>query len=207
VQYAYHAIAASDEREAALTLLQTILLGGDASRLNRALVEEQRLAVAIGGGWPQGFDANLFHLQATLPVGRAPEPFEHALDAELECLVQQGVTEQELRRAKNITAADFWRGVATIDGKARLLGEYAVMHGDHRLLFTAPEAYERVTRDEILAVARAVFRPTLRTVGVLQPLGVGGGERQEEPAEAPRELGATFAAEAELAMGLQGSRE
>ncbi len=169
VQYAYHAIAAADPREPALNLLQTILVGGDASRLNRALVEEQRLAVAIGGGWPQGFDANLFHLQATLPAGKPPAKFEAALDAELQRLVQDGVNELELRRAKNIAAADFWRGVSTIDGKARLLGEYAVMHADHRLLFSAPEAYDGVTREDILAVARAVFDPARRTIGVLQP--------------------------------------
>ncbi|HEX4050863.1 MAG TPA: pitrilysin family protein [Steroidobacteraceae bacterium] len=207
VQYAYHAITAADEREPALNLLQTILLGGDASRLNRALVEEQRLAVAIGGGWPQGFDANLFHLQATLPADDAPEGFELALDAQLERLVQEGVSEQELRRAKNITAADFWRGVATIDGKARLLGEYAVMHGDHLRLFSAPEAYERVSREEVLAVARAVFRPTQRTVGVLQPLGVAPGTQQTQRAAAPAELGATYAAEIDLAMGLSSHEE
>jgi zinc protease len=171
VQYAYHAIAAADPREPALNLLQTILVGGDASRLNRALVEEQRLAVAIGGGWPQGFDANLFHLQATLPAAESSDKFEAALDVELERLVQDGVNELELRRAKNVAAADFWRGVSTIDGKARLLGEYAVMHADHRLLFSAPEAYESVTREDVLAVARAVFDPARRTIGVLQPRG------------------------------------
>ena len=169
VQYAYHAIAACDAREPALNLLQTILVGGDASRLHRALVEEQRLAVSIGGGWPQGFDANLFHLQATLPEGKSPEKFEAALDTQLERLVQDGVDEIELRRAKNIAAADFWRGVSTIDGKARLLGEYAVMHGDHRRLFDAPEAYDSVTRADVLAIARAVFDPARRTVGVLRP--------------------------------------
>ncbi len=73
------------------------------------------------------------------------------------------MTEQELRRAKNLAAADFWRGVSTIDGKARLLGEYAVMHGDYRLLFTAPAAYERVTRSDVAAIARAVFDPARRT--------------------------------------------
>jgi zinc protease len=207
VQYAYHAIAAADEREPALNLLQTILLGGDASRLNRALVEEQRLAVAIGGGWPLGFDANLFHLQATLPAGEAPEDFEQALDAQLDRLVQEGVSEQELRRAKNITAADFWRGVATIDGKARLLGEYAVMHADYRRFFSAPEAYERVSREEVLAVARAVFRPTQRTVGVLQPRGIAPDGAQSERTAASAELGATYAAEIDLAMGLSSPAE
>jgi zinc protease len=184
VQYAYHAIAAADEREPALNLLQTILVGGDAARLNRSLVEEQRLAVAIGGGWPQGFDPNLFHLQATLPSDASAALFMRALDRELEQITREGVSEAELRRAKNIAAVDFWRGVSTIDGKARLLGEYAVMRGDYRELFSAPAAYEAVTREEILAVARAVFDPERRTVGVLEPRALcAGADAQELEAE------------------------
>src|SRR5262249_15606640 len=54
VHYAYHSISTADALEPALNILHTILLGGDASRLNRALVEERKLAVWIGGGWPQG---------------------------------------------------------------------------------------------------------------------------------------------------------
>jgi len=170
LQLAYHAISASDARQPALNLLQTILVGGDASRLHRSLVEEQRLAVAIGGGWSEGFDPNLFVLHATLPEDGSLEVLQGALDAELTRLLRDGVSEGELRRAKNLAAADFWRGVATNDGKARLLGEYTVLHGDHRLLFDAPGRYERITGPELLEVARAVFVSERRTVGKLQPL-------------------------------------
>jgi zinc protease len=170
LQLAYHGISAADPRQPALNLLQTILVGGDASRLHHALVERQRLAVAIGGGWSEGFDPNLFVLHATLPEEGSLEAFESALDGELARIVREGVTDAELRRAKNLAAADFWRSVATIDGKARLLGEYTVLHGNHRLLFGAPAGYERVTRDELLEVARAVFAAERRTVGLLRPL-------------------------------------
>jgi zinc protease len=170
VHCAYRAIAAADPRAPALNILQTILLGGDASRLHRALVEEQKRAVAVSGGWAEGFDANLFTIQATLPEGGAPLALQHALDAELARLLDHGVSEAELRRGQNIVAADFWRGVSTIDGKARLLGEYAVLHGDHALLFRAPALYEAVTREDVMAVARRVFDPDRRTVGVLQPV-------------------------------------
>jgi zinc protease len=171
VQYAYHAIAASDPLEPALNLLQTILTGGHASRLHRALVEEKKLAVAIGGGWSEGFDANVFVIHATLAEDASVPEFEQALDAELAAIVEHGVTEQELRRAKNMAAADFWRGVSTIDGKARLLGEYAIMHGDYKLLFKAPQVYERVTRASVAKIARQVFNPDKRTIGVLLPSG------------------------------------
>jgi len=176
VHYAYHAIPAADPFEPALNILQTILVSGHASRLNRALVEEKKLAIAIDGGWSEGFDANIFVIHATLPAGGSVPDFEHALDAELERIVKDGVTDQELRRAKNLVAADFWRGVSTIDGKARLLGEYAVMHGDYKLLFAAPDAYERVTREDVAKIARQVFNADKRTIGVLAPQG---GEEPE----------------------------
>ncbi|MBS0387413.1 MAG: insulinase family protein [Proteobacteria bacterium] len=169
VQVAWHAISADDPRAPALNLLQTILTGGDAARLHRALVEERKLAVAVDSGWSEGFDPNIYSIYATLPEGGSSEAFEQALNAELAKLLASGVTAAELSRAKHQVAASFWRGVSTIDGKARLLGEYAVMHGDYRKLFTAPDAYERVTAADVLAVARDVFKPEHRTVGVLLP--------------------------------------
>jgi len=70
----------------------------------------------------------------------------------------------------------FWRGLATLDGKARMLGEYAVIHGDYRKLFTAPAAYDSVTAEQVLAVAREVFQKRHRTVGVLQPPAAAAGQ-------------------------------
>jgi len=170
VQVAWHAIAASDPGQPALNLLQMILVVGDASRLHRSLVEEQELAVSIGGGWAEGFDPNIFSIYATLPSDGSAGAFESALDAQLARLLEQGVSDRELERARNIAAMDFWRALSTIDGKARLLGEYAVMHDDYRLLFCAPQAYQRVTPEQLLAVARRVFNCERRTVGVFKPV-------------------------------------
>jgi zinc protease len=169
VQVAWHAITADDPRAPALNLLQTILTTGNASRLHRLLVEERKLAVDVASGWSEGFDPNTYTVYATLAQGASTEEYEQALNAELARLVDAGVTAAELARAKNQVAAMFWRGVSTLDGKARLLGEYAVLHGDYRKLFAAPEAYERVTPAQVLAVARDVFKPQQRTVGVLLP--------------------------------------
>ncbi len=142
VQVAWHGINADDPRAPALNLLQTILTEGDASRLNRVLVEERKLAVDVGSGWPEGFDPSIYTVYATLAEGASTAEYEKALNAEIARLVASGVTDAELARAKNQVAAAFWRGVSTLDGRAQLLGEYAVMHGDYRKLFAAPAAYE-----------------------------------------------------------------
>ncbi|MFO7277689.1 MAG: pitrilysin family protein [Pseudomonadota bacterium] len=169
LQYAYKAPAANDPRAPAASLLMSILVEGDASRLHRLLVEERKLAIEVSGYWHEGFDPGLFWLYLTLPEGSDPEHVQSVLDAELERITREGVTAAELQRAKNLTLASFWKQLATIDGKARLLGEFEVFHGDWRKLFDAPAQYEAVTRDEILAVARDILDRRRRTVGVLLP--------------------------------------
>ncbi|HVY82456.1 MAG TPA: pitrilysin family protein [Steroidobacteraceae bacterium] len=169
IQYAYKAPAAADARAPALSLLLSILVDGDASRLYRRLVEDQKLVIDIGGNWHEGFDPALVWLYFTLPEGADPEAVQPAIDAELARVVDSGVSAEELRRAKNLVAVSFWKKLATIDGKAQLLGEYEVFHGDWRRLFDAPAQFERVTAEQVQAVAREVLDVRRRTVGVLLP--------------------------------------
>src|SRR3984885_14360338 len=169
VQIAYKAPAAADVRGPAVNLLLSILVDGDSSRLHRMLVEERQLAIEVGGHWQEGFDPGLLWLFLTLPEGSDVSAVQAAVDAELATVVEQGVTDAELARAKNMTAAGFWKKLATIDGKAELLGEYEVFHGDWLKLFDAPAQFDRVTRAEVQAVAREILDKRRRTVGVLVP--------------------------------------
>jgi zinc protease len=169
LQYAYKAPAAADASGPAVNLLLSILVDGDSSRLHRALVEEKQLAIEVGGHWQEGFDPGLLWLFLTLPEGAEVAEVQAAVDAELAGVAEHGVTDAELARAKNMTAAGFWKKLATIDGKAQLLGEYEVFHGDWLKLFDAPAQVDRVTRAQVQAVAREILDKRRRTVGVLLP--------------------------------------
>ena len=169
LQYAYKAPAASDPRGPAVNLLLSILVDGDSSRLHRQLVEEKQVAIEVSGHWQEGFDPGLLWLYLTLPEGSDPEEVQAAVDTELAKVASHGVTAAELKRAKNMTSVGFWKRLATIDGKAQLLGEYEVFHGDWRKLFEAPAQFERVTLVEVQAVAREILDRRRRTVGVLVP--------------------------------------
>ena len=174
LQYAFKSPAVNDPRAAAVSLLLSILVEGDASRLHRLLVEKEKLAIDVSGYWHEGFDPALFWLYLTLPEGMNPQSVQTVLDAELARVVSDGVTESEMRRAKNLTAASFWKQVATIDGKAHLLGEYEVFHGDWSALFDAPARYEKVSLADIQAVAKDILDERKRTVGILLPSQDGG---------------------------------
>jgi len=169
LQYAYKAPAAADPRAPAVDLLLSILVDGDASRLHRSLVEDEQVAIEVSGHWQEGFDPGLLWLYLTLPEGADPAEARRCIDAQLAEIVRNGVTAVELSRAKNLAATGFWKKLATIDGKAQLLGEFEIFHGDWAKLFTAPAQFEKVTREDIHAVARDVLDPKRRTVGVLLP--------------------------------------
>ena len=184
LQYAYKAPAAADPRAPALSLLISILVDGDASRLYRELVERQKIVVDLGGHWHEGFDPALFWLYFTLPEGSDPESVQSIIDAQLAHVANEGVTAEELRRSKCMAAVAFWKKLSTIDGKAQLLGEYEIFHGDWSKLFTAAADYERVTAEEVQAIAREVLNVNRRTVGVLLP----DPEAEGEPADDELEL-------------------
>lgn len=167
LQVAYHGIAGADPRAPALELLMRILTDGDASRLHRRLVEEQRLAISVDGYADEGFDPGLVWFFLSLPAQGDLAAAEAALTRELAGVVREGVSAAELSRARNQALADFWRGLATIDGKAAALGEYAVLKGGYEKLFDAPAKYQAVTLDDIKQVAADLLDPTRRTVGTL----------------------------------------
>jgi len=184
--FAYKSPPANDPQGPAINLLMTILAEGDASRLHRQLVEEKKIAIDVGANFQEGFDPGLSWVLLTLPEGGDPANVEKVVDESLAQLVAQGVTEAELVRAKNLYASAFWKKLATIDGKASLLGEFDVFQGDYKKLFDAPATYEKVTREDIQKAAALVFQSRHRTVGVLK----------SPPAEAAPATPAPAAAEA-----------
>ena len=149
---AFHAGAAADPETLAMKLLLSILVDGDSSHLHRLFVEEEQLAISIGGFLFEGFDPGLL---------------EQRLFEELSRIADEGVTEAELEKARNISLAAFWRTMATINGKAAGLGEAAVFRGNYEKLFDLAQDIEAVSGTELKAVAVDVFRRGNATIGVL----------------------------------------
>ena len=168
LNYAYKSPAANDPQGPAINLLMSILTDGDASRLHRLLVEEKKLAIEVNGTFQEGFDPGLTWFQLTLPEGAKVDEVEKALDAALDDVVTKGVTDAELSRAKNLYASAFWKQLATINGKAYLLGQFDVFEGDYRKLFDSPAVYDKVTREDVQKAAAQVLQKNHRTVGVLE---------------------------------------
>ncbi|HLL27919.1 MAG TPA: pitrilysin family protein, partial [Xanthobacteraceae bacterium] len=91
----------------ALDVLAHVIGAGTLSRLYRTLVVDKALAVSAGA-WYGGtaFDATRFGLSATPRPGVSLEELEAAADAVVEEIAANGVTNQELARAKTRLVAD-----------------------------------------------------------------------------------------------------
>ena len=164
---AFHAGNATDPQTAPLNLLLNILVGGESSRLHRALVEDEEIALDVSGYQDEGFDPGLAYFSLTLPPGGDAAVVERRMLEELQRVIDEGVTEAELTKARNIVLADFWRDLATISGKASALGRHEVFLGDYESLFTQPEQLAAISIEDVQAAA-SIFRVENMTVGVLQ---------------------------------------
>ncbi len=165
---AFHAGRASDAETLAINMLLEIIVGGDSSRLHRLLVEELEIATYVGAWHHEGFDPSTVYFYLGLRSGVDPAEAETLLFDALETVIADGVTEAELNKVRNIMLADFWRAMATINGKASALGDFEVFHGSYEKLFDRSDAVDAVSVEDIRSAAAEVFRINNATIGVLQ---------------------------------------
>lgn len=164
----FHAGSATGPETQPLNLLLKILVDGSSSRLHRAFVEDEQIALSVSGFQMEGIDPGLVYFYLTLPPDADIDAVESRLLEELGRIANDGVTEAELTKARNIMMADFWRGMATINGKASALGNAEVFLGDYERAFTLPDELAAITPSDLQGVAADIFQRNKMTVGTLR---------------------------------------
>ncbi len=151
-------------------VIADVLGQGRTSRLNKSLVKEQNIAVAAQSfaGFPgQKYQTGL--LVFAIPVkGKTGYDMEEAIFAEIDKIVEEGITAEELAAVKQRTRANFIRGLRSNSGMAGQLASYQTFAGDWRELFNQVERIEAVTLDDVKRVAAEIFVRTNRTVAIIE---------------------------------------
>ncbi|HEX2865481.1 MAG TPA: pitrilysin family protein [Ignavibacteriales bacterium] len=169
VMIAYHVPQTGSSDYYALDLLNSILSEGKSSRLYNALVDKKQLATEVFTYTPQAFDPFLMFIYAVASNDVKAEALEQAIYAELDKISKDGVSDNELQKAKNQKLMEFYHSMETINGKANSIGTYELFFGDFKKLFSAPDDYRKVTNDDIKRIAQKYFTQSNRTVGFLEP--------------------------------------
>lgn len=158
-------------------VLADVLAGGRTSRFHKRLVEtEKALAVQIPSyfaEFPGGKYENEFSLLAFPNRGVSPDSLEHDIYEVLETVKEEGITQEELERAKNRARDEFIGQLDSNQGLAQQLAQAEALTGDWRSVFEALEEIEAVTADDVQRVARETFRANKRTVAIMKSSGGG----------------------------------
>lgn len=170
VMIAHHMPAADHPDEAAHDALTEILGGGPTSRLHARLVKRDRLAVNAGvfsGAPGQRFPRLLIAYAMNAP-GKATSEIEKAVVEEMDRLIADGVTQEEIDGFKRRARAGLTRSLRSNAGMARTLATAQLYYGDWRELFRAMEKIEKVTPEDVRRVAREILTSRSRVVGQLE---------------------------------------
>ena len=171
-----YASAKPGEAEA-LDVLAHVLGTGSTSRLYRVLVADKNIATNAGA-WYQGaaLDATRFGVYAAPKPGVTLPQLEDAMDAVIATVVDEGLSADELERAKSRMIADVIYDQDNQSTLARWYGTALTTGMTVESVHTWPDRIRAVTADTVRAAARQYLDKRRSVTGYL----VKEGSRPEE---------------------------
>jgi predicted Zn-dependent peptidase len=162
----------------ALALLKSILLDGKSSRLYQKLVKEKPVCLEVGGSLdltrgPSDISILLVH-KANVRASRV----RALVETEINRIAKEGVSEEELTRAKNQyrlsrfvgdAEGDQYSGLQTAEGRALALAEYTLFDKDPSLINTDLDRYLEVSADQVRGAAVKYLGTANRSVLYIRP--------------------------------------
>ena len=157
---------------AALDVLAEILGGGTTSRLYRSLVVEQGISTGVQS-WYEGsrLDGGKFGLYALPQVGGSLDKLEEGIEKELANFLAEGVSDEELDRAKTVIVASAVYARDNQRSMAYAYGEGLMTGMSVQEIHEWPDRIRDVTKEDVMAAARSVLQDTHPVTGELLPEG------------------------------------
>jgi len=171
----------------ALDVLSFILTKGRASRLVQKILREKKLVTTISSGsWTPHWGRGEFSIWFRTSPDK-PDAAEKAILAELEAIVADGVTPDELERAKRQKIAAFVNSQQTVESIAGTLASDYLSTGDAGFSRSYTRQIQDVTGKQVHAVARKYFTFDRMAVTRMVPAKdfavTGGGQESAEQSQ------------------------
>jgi zinc protease len=156
---AYHMSARVDPEFYTVDLISDVLSRGDSSRLYNTLVKEKGLFTEIGAFVMGSHDRGLFVVTGKTAENVDVREADLAIEIELQKLVDELVTEEELQKVKNKFESSKLFGEMSALNKAMNLCFYELF-GDANMLNTEFDKYNEVSAADIKNSAAILFKKT-----------------------------------------------
>ena len=169
----------------ALEMLGAVLSGHGAARFSKHLVREQRLAVSAGAEYDStARGPGMFYLVGMPSEGRSVAEMEAGLRAEIARVQSEGVSAEELDRAKaQLVAGEIYK-LDSMFAQAMEIGQLESTGLPYASGERMIERLKTVTAEQVQDVARRYFSDDALTVGVLDPQPMSATPRR--PQAVPR---------------------
>jgi zinc protease len=158
-----------------------VLAGDKNSRLYKRLVYDMQVAQDVSAFQNSGKLAGSFWVIITPKPEQTPARMAELLGEELNAVIEQGVTADEMTRAKNSIRANFLDRLASVLGKAYQLNLYNYFAGTPDYVRQDAARYEAVSAADVQRVASTYLRRHKVVLTVVpegkQELKVSGGAR------------------------------
>ncbi len=148
----------------ALKIAQTILSGGESSRLYQEIVYKQQLAQEASFNADIRVDRGLLYFLGIAAEGKTPDALEKAMLAELKKIQNAPVSAKELEKAKNQLITNQLQELETNDGKAIAVERAVAYDGDPNAVNTDIAKLQKVTAADVQRVMKKYFTDNNRVV-------------------------------------------
>ncbi|MGJ3238160.1 MAG: M16 family metallopeptidase [Anaerolineae bacterium] len=181
---AYHVPESTHEDWFKLEIIDSVLTGAGSgvesktNRLYKALIKTG-IAASIDGGMSETIDPYLYEINITLNDGYSHEEAEEITLQEIARIQNEGITRQELDRARKQARAAFAYSTESVTNQAFWLAQSALL-GDLNWYDHFIERLNAVTLDDVQSAAQRYLIPRRRVVGWLIPTGTDGIDDLEE---------------------------
>src|SRR5688572_15565438 len=159
----------------ALEMLAAVLSGNAAARLPRNLVRVERVASSAGAsydGLARG--PGFFYLSATPVPGKSAGEVEQGLRREMAKIIDEGVAQEELERAKAQAIAAHVYQRDSMMYQAREIGALEIAGISHRTIDLQLQKLREVTPEQVREVARKYYTEDALTIAHLDPQPLDG---------------------------------
>ena len=157
----------------ALDIFSEIVGGGATSILYRRLVIDEQVAVSFGmGNQSAAVSYGTFYISMTPAPGVRPEEAEAAFEAALTDVLADGITEEDVERAKARFTARLAYAKDSPMTAARSLGASLAVGLNIDDVENYPDELAKVTVDQVKDAARRLFSDNSSATGILLPMSL-----------------------------------
>ncbi len=164
VMMAYRIPEQGTEDFYAIEMMSKILSDGESSRLNKKCVEETESAMYVGSFPFASEDPGLSFVFGIANSDVNPIDLENEINGEFDRIKSELISDKEFNKIRNMMENDFIYNFSSMIGIAENLANYKMYLGDADLINTELNRYLKVTKEDILRVAKKYFTEDNRVV-------------------------------------------